>query len=151
MTHSYLLEIGLEEIPAHVVTPSIEQLQKRVTDFFDDERITFETIKTFSTPRRLAVLVNGLADRQADEEEEVKGPAKKIAMDKDGNWSKAAMGFTRGQGVTTDDITFKELKGTEYVYVTKKTIGQDVADVLPKLKTVVEKMTFPSIEWDEYI
>ncbi|WP_367370974.1 glycine--tRNA ligase subunit beta [Pediococcus parvulus] len=151
MTHSYLLEIGLEEIPAHVVTPSIEQLQKRVTDFFDDERIIFETIKTFSTPRRLAVLVNGLADRQADEEEEVKGPAKKIAMDKDGNWSKAAMGFTRGQGVTTDDITFKELKGTEYVYVTKKTIGQDVADVLPKLKTVVEKMTFPTMmKWANY-
>ncbi|GEN94986.1 glycine--tRNA ligase subunit beta [Pediococcus ethanolidurans] len=151
MAHSYLLEIGLEEIPAHVVTPSIEQLKKRVTDFLNEERIEFTAIKPFSTPRRLTILITGLADRQADEEQEVKGPAKKIALDKEGNWSKAAIGFTRGQGVTTDDITFKELKGTEYVYVTKKTVGQSVTDVLPKIKNVVEKMTFPTMmKWATY-
>jgi len=112
MAHSYLLEIGLEEIPAHVVTPSIDQLKKRVNDFLTENRVSFETITTFSTPRRLTVLVEGLADRQEDIEKEVKGPAKKIALDENGNWSKAAIGFTRGQGATTDDITFKELKGT---------------------------------------
>ncbi|AMV61579.1 Glycyl-tRNA synthetase beta chain [Pediococcus damnosus] len=151
MTHSYLLEIGLEEIPAHVVTPSIDQLQKRVNDFLTDNRISFEKITKFSTPRRLAILVEGLADRQEDVEKEVKGPAKKIALDKDGNWTKAAIGFSRGQGVTPGDITFKELKGTEYVYVTKKTTGQAIADVLPDMKNVIEKMTFPTMmKWADY-
>jgi len=151
MAHSYLLEIGLEEIPAHVVTPSIDQLKKRVNDFLTENRVSFETITTFSTPRRLTVLVEGLADRQEDIEKEVKGPAKKIALDENGNWSKAAIGFTRGQGATTDDITFKELKGTEYVYVTKKTTGQAIADVLPNLKAVIEKMNFPTMmKWANF-
>lgn len=151
MAHSYLLEIGLEEIPAHVVTPSIDQLKKSVNDFLTENRVSFETITTFSTPRRLTVLVEGLADRQEDIEKEVKGPAKKIALDENGNWSKAAIGFTRGQGATTDDITFKELKGTEYVYVTKKTTGQAIADVLPNLKAVIEKMNFPTMmKWANF-
>ncbi|AVK99933.1 glycine--tRNA ligase subunit beta [Pediococcus inopinatus] len=151
MAHSYLLEIGLEEIPAHVVTPSIDQLKKRVNDFLTENRVSFETITTFSTPRRLTVLVEGLADRQEDIEKEVKGPAKKIALDENGNWSKAAIGFTRGQGATTDDITFKELKGTEYVYVTKKTTGRAIADVLPNLKAVIEKMNFPTMmKWANF-
>ncbi|WP_412990245.1 glycine--tRNA ligase subunit beta [Pediococcus siamensis] len=151
MAHTYLLEIGLEEIPAHVVTPSIIQLKKRVSDFLTDQRLDYSEIQTYSTPRRLAVLISGLAERQTDIAEEVKGPAKKIALDQEGNWSKAAIGFTRGQGVTTDDITFKELKGTEYVYVTKKTVGEPVEKVLPKLKDVVMKMNFPTMmKWANF-
>ncbi|MEL1195977.1 glycine--tRNA ligase subunit beta, partial [Staphylococcus epidermidis] len=110
-------EIGLEEMPAHVVMPSIQQLEKRVRDFLEEQHLTFGTIKTYATPRRLAVLIEDLADKQADNHEEAKGPAKKIALDAEGNWSKAAQGFVRGQGLTTDDITFKALKGVEYVYV----------------------------------
>ncbi|MGC3604347.1 glycine--tRNA ligase subunit beta, partial [Enterococcus faecium] len=76
------------------------------------------------TPRRLAIKVTNFPERQADSEEEVKGPAKKIALDADGNWTKAAEGFVRGQGLTTDAITFRELKGVENVYVTKYTHGK---------------------------
>ncbi len=151
MSHSYLLEIGLEEIPAHVVLPSIEQLKKRVGDFLKEQRLEYAEIKTFSTPRRLTVLINGLADRQADTEKEVKGPAKKIAQDQDGNWTKAAIGFTRGQGLSTDDITFKTIKGTDYVYVVKKTAGKNVQDILPQIKSVVEKMNFPTMmKWANF-
>ncbi len=95
--------------------------------------------------------MTGLADKQPDVDEEVKGPAKKIALDKDGNWSKAAQGFTRGQGVTVDDITFKELKGTEYVYVNKHIAGQPVESVLAGLKDVITGMTFPTMmKWGSY-
>lgn len=65
----------------------------------------------------MALKVIGLADKQEDIEELAKGPAKKIAYDKDGNWSKAAQGFARGQGVSVDELFFQELKGVEYVYV----------------------------------
>lgn len=74
--------------------------------------------KTYSTPRRLTVLVKELDEKQADVDKEVKkGPAKKIAQDADGNWTKAAVGFARGQGMSADDIYFEELKGVEYAYV----------------------------------
>lgn len=151
MAHTFLLEIGLEEMPAHVVTPSIKQLVQKTKKYLKDERISFDDIKSFSTPRRLAVQLTGLADKQPDVDEEVKGPAKKIALDKDGNWSKAAQGFTRGQGVTVDDITFKELKGTEYVYVNKHIAGQPVESVLAGLKDVITGMTFPTMmKWGSY-
>jgi Glycyl-tRNA synthetase, beta subunit len=77
MKHTFLLEIGLEEIPAHVVTPSVAQLATRMKDFLNDSRISFDEIQTYSTPRRLAVKVLGLADKQPDIKEEAKGPAKK--------------------------------------------------------------------------
>ncbi|HBF75776.1 MAG TPA: glycine--tRNA ligase subunit beta [Lactobacillus sp.] len=151
MAHTFLLEIGLEEMPAHVVTPSIQQLVQKTKKYLKEQRISFDDIKPFSTPRRLAIQISGLADKQPDIDQEVKGPAKKIALDKDGNWSKAAQGFTRGQGVTVDDITFKELKGTEYVYVEKHIAGQSVESVLAGLKDVVTGMTFPTMmKWGSY-
>ncbi|GEK27800.1 glycine--tRNA ligase subunit beta [Furfurilactobacillus siliginis] len=151
MAHEFLLEIGLEEIPAHVVTPSINQLVERTTNYLNEQRITFSNIKPFSTPRRLAMLISGLADQQPDVEEEVKGPAKKIAQDADGNWTKAAQGFVRGQGASVDDITFKELKGEEYVYVNKHETGKPVAEVLVGMKDVIMAMTFPTMmKWGSY-
>ncbi|MDK1727597.1 glycine--tRNA ligase subunit beta [Dellaglioa algida] len=151
MTHSFLLEIGLEEIPAHVVTPSQNQLVKRVSDFLTEQRLSFGEVKAFSTPRRLAVEVTDLADKQEDIQEEAKGPAKKIALDDEGNWSNAAKGFVRGQGVTTDEITFKELKGVEYVYVNKFIAGKAAKDILVQIKAVIEAMTFPTMmHWANY-
>ena len=68
--------------------------------FLDDNRLSYESIQTFSTPRRLAIRVIGLADQQSDLTEDFKGPSKKIALDADGNFSKAAQGFVRGKGLT---------------------------------------------------
>ena len=150
MASNFLLEIGLEEMPAHVVTPSVEQLKKRAATYLKDQRIAFEDIEMFATPRRLAIVIRDLATKQPDIDEEVKGPAKKIALDADGNWTKAAIGFSKGQGASVDDIVFKELKGTEYVYVQKHIAGQPVQEVLAGLKDVITAMTFPTLmKWGE--
>ena len=90
MTKNLLVELGLEELPAYVVTPSEKQLGEKMATFLDDNRLSYESIQTFSTPRRLAVRVIGLADQQSDLTEDFKGPSKKIALDADGNFSKAA-------------------------------------------------------------
>ena len=145
MSHTFLLEVGLEEIPAHVVTPSAQQLKERISSFLKEQRLFFDKIAVFSTPRRLAVKISGLADKQSDIEEEAKGPAKKIAVDKDGNWSKAAIGFSRGQGMTPDDIFFKELKGTEYAYVKKFIAGKTAAEIFVGIKETVTSMVFPTM------
>lgn len=151
MAKDLLLEIGLEEMPAHVVTPSRIQLEEKVIKFLDEHHLDYETVQSFATPRRLAVKVTAIPEKQADVEEEVKGPAKKIALDAEGNWSKAAQGFVRGQGFTTEDIVFKELNGVEYVYVTKFTKGQSAKEVLTKLNDVITSLTFPvTMHWANY-
>ncbi|HFU6578445.1 TPA: glycine--tRNA ligase subunit beta [Enterococcus faecalis] len=151
MAKDLLLEIGLEEMPVHVVTPSRIQLEEKVIKFLDEHHLDYETVQSFATPRRLAVKVTAIPEKQADVEEEVKGPAKKIALDAEGNWSKAAQGFVRGQGVTTEDIVFKELNGVEYVYVTKFTKGQSAKEVLTKLNDVITSLTFPvTMHWANY-
>lgn len=151
MAKDLLLEIGLEEMPAHVVTPSMKQLEQKTAKFLDEHQLTYDSIETFSTPRRLAIKVTNIPERQEDNEEEVKGPAKKIALDAEGNWSKAAQGFVRGQGLTTDDITFRELKGVEYVYVTKYTHGKPAKEVLTGLAEVVKSLTFPvTMHWADF-
>ncbi|KRM33450.1 glyS protein [Agrilactobacillus composti DSM 18527 = JCM 14202] len=151
MSHDFLLEIGLEEMPAHVVSPSIDQLAQRTQDFLNDQKLEFQSIQPYSTPRRLALLISGLADKQADVHESLRGPAKQIAQDDTGNWTKAAQGFARGQGATPDDLTFKEIKGKEYVFLEKNVPGKAAATILPGLKEIIMAMTFPTrMHWANY-
>ncbi|MET3634826.1 glycine--tRNA ligase subunit beta [Streptococcus porcorum] len=148
MTKNLLVELGLEELPAYVVTPSEKQLGQKMEAFLTEHRLSFETIETFSTPRRLAVRVRGLADKQTDLTEDFKGPSKKIALDADGNFTKAAEGFVRGKGLTTADIEFREIKGEEYVYVTKNEEGKSAKDVLVAIPELLQSLTFPvSMAW----
>lgn len=148
MAKNLLVELGLEELPAYVVTPSEKQLGDRMVVFLNEKRLAFEGIQTFSTPRRLAVRVTGLADAQTDLTEDFKGPSKKIALDADGNFTKAAQGFVRGKGLTTDDIEFREVKGEEYVYVTKHEAGKAAKEVLADLPEILSAMTFPvNMHW----
>ncbi len=79
MTKDFLFEIGVEEMPAHVVSKSVKQLADRTGKFLKENGLGFKEIKTYSTPRRLTVLVKELDEKQADVDEVKKGPAKKIA------------------------------------------------------------------------
>lgn len=143
-----LLEIGLEEMPARFITDSINQLASKVEKWLNTNNIGFEEIKIFSTPRRLALLVLNVDERQEDSEEEAKGPAKKIAIAADGEWSKAAIGFTRGQGLSVEDIYFKEINGVEYAHVKKFIKGQETFELLTELKAIVSGLTFPkNMRW----
>ncbi|WP_391560220.1 glycine--tRNA ligase subunit beta [Robertmurraya sp.] len=143
-----LLEIGLEEMPARFVTGSIEQLTSKIENWLKEKKISFDSITHFSTPRRLAVIAYGVSTSQEDVEEEAKGPAKKIAVDHEGNWSKAAVGFTRGQGMSVEDIYFKEINGVEYAHVRKFTKGQATKEILPEIEHIITGLTFPkNMRW----
>ena len=149
MAKDYLFEIGTEEMPAHVVPRSVNQLADRTRKFLKENGLKFKDIKTFSTPRRLTILVEDLAEKQDDIDEVKKGPAKKIAQDADGNWTKAAQGFARGQGMTTDDIYFEDLQGTEYAYVHVQKEGKKASDILLGMSEIIKAMTFPTkMRWD---
>lgn len=151
MKQSLLLEIGLEEIPARFVRASSEQLRERMQDFLVENRVEFKDIEIFSTPRRLAVLVNEIADKQSDLVKKAKGPARKIAQDAEGNWTKAATGFARGQGVDVDDLYFETLKGVDYIYANKEMLGEPTEYVLKNLSDVITSMHFPvTMHWADH-
>lgn len=144
MDKNVLFEIGLEELPARFVDQAEKQLVDETAKWLNELRISYSSIQSFSTPRRLAILIEHISDTQSSLNHEVKGPAEKIAKDSDGNWSKAAIGFTKGQGKTTDDIYIKELKGIPYIYVDKFIEGEATINLLPTFKKVIEALQFPS-------
>lgn len=152
MSKDLLLEIGLEEVPARFVRGAMEQLKEKTVKWLTDSRLAFDGVKAYATPRRLTVLVTGLADKQEDVNEEVKGPARKIAVDETGAWSKAALGFARSQSAQPDALFFRELAGVEYVYATKSSIGVETSSLLPEaLPALVTSLTFPkSMRWGNY-
>jgi glycyl-tRNA synthetase beta chain len=143
-----LLEIGLEELPARYVTDSMNQLADKVRNWLETMKINYRELKAFSTPRRLAVLVLDVSGTQEDVSEEAKGPARKIAQNDDGEWSKAAIGFSRGQGMSVDDIYYKEINGVEYAHVKKFIKGKQTIELLPELKDLITSIHFPkNMRW----
>lgn len=148
MSKDVLFEIGLEELPARFIDNAERQLQEQTVSWLQNERIAFESLQTFSTPRRLAILLTNVAEEQETMEEEVRGPALKIAKDEQGSWTKAAIGFTKGQGKTTDDIYTKDIKGTTYIFVSKRTIGKKTFDLLSSFKEIILNIPFPqNMRW----
>ena len=143
-----LLEIGLEEMPARFVTDSMNQLANKVRTWLEEKKINYRELLAYSTPRRLALLVLDVDVVQPDIHEEAKGPAKKIAQNESGEWSKAAIGFSRGQGMSVDDIYFKEINGVEYAHVKKFIEGQETKSLLPELNDIIKGLTFPkNMRW----
>ncbi|NLV89320.1 MAG: glycine--tRNA ligase subunit beta [Tissierellia bacterium] len=149
MSKKYLLEIGVEELPARFIGDALNQLKESTINLLGDERIKYESIKTFSTPRRLTIIVEGLDERQEDIEETVKGPAKKIAFDEEENPTKALLGFMRGQGVDISSIYVDDHNGVDYVFARKKIAGRTIEEILSlNMPKVIKGINFPkSMKW----
>lgn len=150
MSENVLFEIGLEEMPARFIHQAEEQLSAKTKQWLADLRIPHGEIVTFSTPRRLAVKIRDLAQYQNNIDEEAKGPALHIAKDDAGNWTKAAIGFTKGQGKTVEDIYVKEIKGVPYIFVNKQVAGKSSVDLLSGFEAVILSLQFgKNMHWGE--
>lgn len=144
MLKDLLLEIGTEELPSRFVRDAVNQLADKTAKWLTDTRIGYQSVHKFATPRRLAVLIKGVSPKQEDVAEEVKGPSKKIALDEKGNWTKAALGFARSQGVDPDKLYFKEIGGVDYVHALKQSAGVESTALLPEgLSGIIQSLTFP--------
>ena len=145
MAKDLLFEIGAEEIPAGFMPNILGQLKQLAETKLNDAHLPFESIATYGTPRRLALIVKGLADTSAEISERHKGPSASIAYDADGNATKAAIGFARGKGLDVTDLVVED----GYIYAETKTAGVPakdiVTDMLPQLIT---GLNFPkSMHW----
>ncbi|GAB4574959.1 MAG: glycine--tRNA ligase [Anaerolineae bacterium] len=126
----FLLEIGVEEMPAGDTADALAQLEEAAPAFFEALRLSHDTLKVYTTPRRLVVYAHKLAARQPDLETEVKGPPARAAFDAEGNPTKAALGFARGKGLDVADLRVAEIDGGEYVVATVREAGRHAIEVL---------------------
>ena len=149
MNNYLLFEIGVEELPSRFVSSTLEQIKNNLTKLFNDNRILFDDIETYGTPRRLTFVVKGISERQSDLEEEVKGPSKKISLDENGNFTKPALGFIKSKGLKEEDIYFKQVGKDEYIFGTIKQEGIETKEVLKNiLPDAVKSVTFPkAMRW----
>ncbi|MEM9807491.1 MAG: glycine--tRNA ligase subunit beta, partial [Cyanobacteria bacterium P01_D01_bin.56] len=129
---TFLLEVGTEDLPASFVSDALNQWKAKIPVELEEQLLTPESIEFYGTPRRLALVLNGLPDRQPDREEEAKGPSVKAAF-KDGKPTKAAEGFARSRGVSVDDFEIRETKKGEFIFVTQKIAGRPATDILTEL------------------
>ena len=145
MAKDLLFEIGAEEIPAGFMPNILGQLKTLAETKLNDAHLPFESIATYGTPRRLALIVKGLADTSAEISERHKGPSASIAYDADGNPTKAAIGFARGKGLDVADLVVED----GYIYAETKTAGVPAKDiVIDMLPQLITGLNFPkSMHW----
>ncbi len=146
-----LLEIGTEEIPAASVAIGMEQLRERAGLLLNKYRLECNNITTYGAPRRLALLIEGLDERQAKAVHEVKGPAKKVAFTEDGQPSKAAMGFAKSQGVLVESLDVRTVDGGDYVFAIKEEEGSGAEEILATvLPELILSLSFPkAMRWGD--
>ena len=145
MAKDLLFEIGAEEIPAGFMPNILGQLKQLAETKLNDAHLPFESIATYGTPRRLALIVKGIADTSAEISERHKGPSASIAYDADGNATKAAIGFARGKGLDVADLVVED----GYIYAETKTAGVPAKDIVSEmLPQLITGLNFPkSMHW----
>ncbi len=146
-----LLEIGVEELPYQFIVPALASFKESAERLFNDQRLTFESVRTMGTPRRLTVVVDGLAARQTSMTKETIGPSKAVAFDQTGQPTRAALGFAASQGVAVQDLQLRQTPKGEYLFAVKHEAGRPAAAVLTEtLPSLVSGLAFPkSMKWNE--
>jgi glycyl-tRNA synthetase beta chain len=129
---NFLLEVGTEELPADFVSSAIAQWQTKIPQSLSAQFLNPATVDCYGTPRRLAVSIAGISDRQADREEEIKGPPVTAAF-KDDRPTKVAEGFARKQGVSLEELKIRNTNKGEFVFIQKQIAGRQTTEILPEL------------------
>lgn len=150
MSRELLFEIGVEELPAGYVPPALDQLERAVREGLEGLRLGSGGIVQYGTPRRLTVLVHRVDERQAEFDEEVMGPAAKVAFDAEGRPTRALLGFCAGKGVDVSAVRRVDTPKGEYVVVRVHHAGKSALEVLPgMLANAALKLQFPkTMRWD---
>ena len=146
-----LLEIGTEEIPAGFLLWVHKEILAIARKEMESFRIPFSGMESYATPRRIALLIKGVAERQEDAVQEAKGPAWKSAFDANGNPTKAAHGFARSRGIDVSDLEMREVGGVQYSFAISRTEGLPAKEMLPEIMLrIIKSIVFPkNMYWNE--
>lgn len=133
----YLLEVGCEELPYKFIPSAIQQLKTGFENFLNSNKVVFEKVDVYATPRRLAVIVSGLEKQSKDEEKIVKGPIKKVAYDENGNLTRAGEGFCKKNGISPEDLYIEN----DYIHAKIVIKGKSIVELLKdNVPTIVLKL-----------
>ncbi len=147
---NFLFEIGLEELPARYVNSSEKELEKLISEKLKEERIGYKSLKSYSTPRRLAVLIEGLTEKQEELHKKSLGPSVEVSF-KDGKLTKAGEGFLKGQNALESDIKIIENEKGKYISIEKYFAGKETKEILPDvLDSAIRSLSFDkSMKWSD--
>nr|XP_025882224.1 glycine--tRNA ligase, chloroplastic/mitochondrial 2 isoform X4 [Oryza sativa Japonica Group] len=150
---AFVLEIGTEELPPHDVIEATKQLEKSLIQILEKRRLSHGKVRSYGTPRRLAVVVENLNMKQMEEEIELRGPPVAKAFDQEGRPTKAAEGFCRKNNVLIDSLYRRTDGKTEYIYARVKESARFADEVLTEdLPTIISGISFPkSMRWNSNI
>ncbi|MDD2446339.1 MAG: glycine--tRNA ligase subunit beta [Tissierellia bacterium] len=151
MNKKYLLEIGVEEIPARYIADTINQMKNNTIELLGNERVNYSSIDIYTTPRRLTMIIQGLEEKLDSLEENVKGPSKKIAYDEAGNPSKALLGFMRGHGVDADSIFVDVVNDEDYIFAKVIKKSKSLEEILSlNMGPFIKAINFPkTMKWGD--
>ncbi len=140
----FLMELGCEEIPSRFLPGAMKQLEQGTAELLSENRLHYDTIETYATPRRLVVLIKALENEQADLVEKIKGPPMDRAYDETGKPTKALYGFLKSQGILIEQVEEEVIKNARYVIVRKEIPGRLTEDLLTELMPqLIRKLSFP--------
>lgn len=146
-----LLEIGCEEIPSRYMGAVLEQFRKEAVSLLEEEYLSYAGLETWGTPRRLVLLVDRLAEQQADRHLKIKGPPRDRAFNAAGRPTPALLGFARGHKVAPEELLIEQYKGADYMVLYRRQVGKPAREVLPDLlPRLVRCLNFPrSMYWQD--
>ncbi|MCL2334715.1 MAG: glycine--tRNA ligase subunit beta [Endomicrobia bacterium] len=145
-----LLEIGTEEIPSSYIEPALKQIEDAAIKAFSAAGLKYDSIKTYATPRRLALIINNLAEKSEDRNEEILGPSMKAAKDDSGNFTQAATGFASRNGVKPEKLITKTTEKGEYLCFIRHIKGEKTEKLLASIfPGIIKSISFPkTMVWD---
>ena len=145
------LEIGVEHLPARFMAPALKQLKTLTAQILEEKRLTYKSVNSFGTYRRLVVLVEDLAEKSLDVQKEVKGPPAKLLKDANGNFTPQSAGFAQKNGLAPEKLTVKETEKGPFIYAVVKIKGEKTVKLLPEIFTrIVTGLEFAkNMIWEE--
>jgi len=145
-----IFELGTEEMPASFLRPALSQMKELAESELKSNFLEYKDLNTFATPRRLIIYVSELEEYQKEQEEEIRGPAYKVAFN-NGEWQEPAKKFAQQYGLTVNDLYVKETEKGTYVYLKRKIKGKETREVLPGIiRNIIARMRFPKMmKWGD--
>ncbi|MBR2865778.1 MAG: glycine--tRNA ligase subunit beta [Elusimicrobiaceae bacterium] len=145
------LEIGCEHLPSRFVKPALSQMENLAKTLLDEKRIAYQNVSAFGTYRRLCVIIEGIADKSADIQKEVKGPPAKLLKDANGAFTPQSAGFAQRNGIKPEDLIIKETEKGPFIYADLHIKGEKTAHLLPEIFVgIITGMEFAkNMVWEE--
>lgn len=149
MANRYLLEVGMEELPASYSKLAIEQFKSAFEKLLNENSYKDYEVNVYTTPRRITTIIDNIIENESIEKEEIKGPSKSISFDDAGNPTKALQGFLKSKGLDVKDIFFKDMGGTEYVFANVEHKSLTFTELIERnAESIIRKIVFPkSMKW----